>query len=297
MPKRLLILVAHPDDESFGSGGTIARYVAEGVAVHVVIATDGAAGSVVEEYANERERLVEIRDKELETAVSILGATLHKLNYRDSGYIGDPANNHPDAFIQSDLEEGTRRVVALIRQIRPQVVVTHDPTGGYFHPDHIQCNKITTPAFYAAGDASQYPDIGPAPYQPQKLYFGAFPNRWIKFFTFLMRLRGQDPKRMGRNKDIDMTRLGYPRKKVHTLVNFSRYWDVKKEASAAHASQGGGGGGTRGGLLPEWIQRRWLANEMYIRAHPPTPDGYSEKDLFAGVDLSDKVVDQARLGD
>lgn len=282
MTKKLLAILAHPDDESFGSGGTLARYVDEGVEVHIVIATDGAAGSVVEEFENDRERLAEIRAKELETAVSILGGTLHNLGYRDSGYINDPANEHPDAFIQADLDEAVCRIVKLIREIRPQVVVTHDPTGGYFHPDHIQCNKVVTPAFFAASDPDKYPELGLPPHQPQKLYYNAFPNRWIKVFAFLMRLRGQDPTQVGRNKDIDMTRLGYPRKKVHTVINYRHYFDVKRAASKEHASQGGGGGG-RNGLLPEWVQRRFLANEMYIRAHPKTPDGFDERDLFAGV--------------
>ncbi len=284
MARRLLAVLAHPDDESFGPGGTFARYAAEGVEVHIAIATDGAAGSVAEGYEEAREKLAEVRAGELEAAVSVLGATLYTLDYRDSGYINDPANQHPDAFINADETEAIGRVVRLIREIRPQVVITHDETGGYFHPDHIFCWKITTPAFHAAGDPDQFPEIGPAPYLPQRLYYTAFPNTMVKFFTFLMRLRGQDPTRAGRNKDINFTKLGLPRHKLHATIDYRAYWDVKREASARHASQGGGTGNSR--ALPEWFQRRFMARETFIRAVPPAPDGFRENDLFAGVEIS-----------
>lgn len=101
MKKALLAVLAHPDDESFGPGGTLARYAREGVDVHIAIATDGAAGSVAEGYETAREQLATVRAEELKKAVNILGATLHNLGYRDSGYIGDPANQHPAAFIQA----------------------------------------------------------------------------------------------------------------------------------------------------------------------------------------------------
>jgi LmbE family N-acetylglucosaminyl deacetylase len=279
--KRLLAVLAHPDDESFGPGGTFARYAAEGVEVHIAIATDGAAGSVVDEFQSERERLAAVREKELETAVSILGGTLHTLGYRDSGYINDPANDHPDAFMRADEQEATARVIRLIRQVRPQVVITHDETGGYFHPDHIMCWKVTTPAFHAAGDMTQFPELG-EPYQPQRLYYTAFPNRLVKMAALFMRLRGDDPTKVGRNKDIDLTRLGVDPKSLHAFVAYRDYWDVKQAASAAHASQGGGaGGGPR--WFPVWIQRRFLARDTYIRAYPPVTNGFNEGDLFAGV--------------
>lgn len=282
MKKRsLLAILAHPDDESFGPGGTLARYAAEGVDVHIAIATDGAAGSVATGHEAAREKLAEVRAQELQTAVRILGGTLHTLGYRDSGYIGDPANEHPDAFVQSDEQEAVGRVVRLIREIRPQVIITHDETGGYFHPDHIQCWKITVPAFHAAGDPAQFPEIGPAPYQPERLYFSALPNTWIKFFVFLFRLRGQDPTKFGRNQDIDMTRVGVERKNLHAFISYRDYWDVKREASAAHASQGGGNALS---WLPKSVQKLLLARDTFIRAYPPAPDGYREKDLFAGID-------------
>lgn len=165
MPKTLLAIFAHPDDESFGPGGTLAKYAAEGVDVHIAIATDGAAGSMAEGHEVEREQLASVRSKELEAAVKILGGTLHRLGYRDSGMKGDPANDDPQAWIRADEEEAVRRVVQLIRELRPHIIITHDETGGYFHPDHIQCWNITTKAFHAARGSLCFPSYrsGPPP--------------------------------------------------------------------------------------------------------------------------------------
>ncbi len=106
MTRKLLAVLAHPDDESFGIGGTLARYAAEGVEVHVAIATDGVAGSVASGYEHTLNDLIAVRQQELAAAVDILGVTLHTLDYRDSGYIGDPANGHPEAFINCDVDTG-----------------------------------------------------------------------------------------------------------------------------------------------------------------------------------------------
>jgi LmbE family N-acetylglucosaminyl deacetylase len=279
MKKALLTILAHPDDESFGPGGTLAKYSAEGVDVHIAIATDGAAGSVVDEFIDKRAELANIRARELDLAVTILGGTLHRLGYRDSGMTGDPANDHPDAFIRSDTDEAIKRVVKLIRTIRPQVVMTHDETGGYFHPDHIRCWEITTAAFHAAADDTRYPELGLPPFQAQRLYYSAFSNRWVKVFVALMRLRGQDPTQMGRNKDIDFTRLGWRPERIHTRIDCRPYAEIKRQASAAHVSQGGGGL-SRSRMIPELVQRIVFSRETFMRAHPPTPNGYRERDFF-----------------
>ena len=281
MEKKLLAVLAHPDDESFGPGGTFARYAAEGVDVHIAIATDGAAGSVVEEYTDKRDQLVEIRSEELNRAVNILGATLHTLGYRDSGYLNDPANDHPEAFINVDEYEAVGRVVKLIREIKPQVVLTHDEMGGYLHPDHIQCWKITTPAFQAAADPDKYQEFGLELHQPDRLYYSAFSNRWVKFAMFILKLRGQDPTKFGRNQDVDLTQLGVDPNEITTVIDYRPYWDVKMAASAQHASQGGGRGGPR--MIPSWIQKRFLGKDTFIRAYPQAANGLHEEDLFTGL--------------
>ena len=232
MKRTLLVVLAHPDDESFGPGGTLAKYAAEGVDVHICIATDGVAGSVEVGYEEAAKDLAEVRAHELEEAVAILGGTLHQLHYRDSGMQGDPANKHPDAFINADKHEAVGHIVRLIRRYKPQVVITNDETGGYYHPDHIRCYEITTAAFHAAADPNQYPELALEPHRPQLLYYTALPRRRLKLFSWLLRLRGQDPTAVGRNKDIDLTQLGYPAENLHTTIDFTPYWNVKMRASA-----------------------------------------------------------------
>lgn len=276
--KCLLAVLAHPDDESFGPGGTLAKYAAAGVDVHIAIATDGAAGSVVEGFEKQREQLAEVRGRELETAVAILGATLHTLGYRDSGYLGDPANEHPDALIQADEQEATGRVVALIRKVKPDVVLTHDETGGYGHPDHIYCWKITRAAFDAAADPTQYPHIGPGPHRASRLYCSAIPKRWVKVATFIMRLRGQDPTHVGRNRDIDLTKVGVDPGLITTTIDINPVWEKKQAAGAAHSSQGGGGFGR---MFPLFLRKRLLGREHFIRLQPPvTPGDRRESGFF-----------------
>jgi LmbE family N-acetylglucosaminyl deacetylase len=261
MKRTLLAVLAHPDD---------ARYSAEGVDVHVAIATDGAAGSIDENWKGDHTRLVEARLSEVEAAAGVLGVKLHMLGYRDSGYVQDPANGHPYAFINADMSEAVGRVVHLIRDLKAQVVVTHDETGTYFHPDHIQCHKVATAAFFAASDPEQYPEVGSEPFQPLRLYYQALSKRLVKVLALSLRLQGQDPKRRGRNQDIDTTQLGVPPEKITTT-----------RASAKHGSQGAGTSSMR--IFPAWLQKLAFSYETYIRAYPAVVPGNREKDLFASL--------------
>jgi len=279
MKRTLLAVLAHPDDESYGIGGTLARYAAEGVDVHVAIATDGAAGSIDESWQGDRSKLVEARYEELDAAAEVLGVTLHRFGYRDSGYIGDKANENPKAFINSDEMEVVGRVNDLFNEIQPDVVITHDETGGYFHPDHIHCYKITSSAFYSTADNQVDQNNGPERFQPKRLYYTAFPNSWVKVVMFLMRLRGVDPSRAGRNQDIDFTKVGVPPGKINASISYSKYWELKRMASSKHGSQGGGTSFNR--IFPAWFQKMVFARESYIRAYPPVPEGFREKDLFS----------------
>ena len=278
MKRTLLAVLAHPDDESYGLGGTLARYADEGVDVHVAIATDGAAGSIDEKWQGDHKRLVDARTQEVSRAAEVLGVTLHMMGYSDSGYIGDPANKNPNAFINVDRDEAICQVVKLIRSLRPEVVITHDETGGYFHPDHIQCNEITTPAFYAAGKADHYPEIGLAPFHPQRLYYSALSHRWVQIAMLFMRLRGINPKKVGRNKDIDLSTIGVDPKLITTSIDYRRYWETKRLAGFEHGSQGGGT--SFGRLMPQMLQKQVFGRETFIRAHPAPPPGLREKDLF-----------------
>src|ERR687887_87661 len=146
---------AHPDDECFGGGGTLARYAAEGCNTVLVTCTAGEEGEIVDpdmDPAAVKPRLADVRLGELNAAVGVLGIHhLELLGYRDSGMAGTPANDDPRSFNQADPDEATRRLVALIRRHKPQVLFTYAEDGGYGHPDHIKAHQITVAAFDAAG--------------------------------------------------------------------------------------------------------------------------------------------------
>ncbi len=149
----VLFVHAHPDDESMGTGGTIARLVAEGVRVDLVTCTDGAEGEIHDPTLDPEEarpRLAQIRSLELACSVEALGGGAvhqHLLGYRDSGMIGTEANSHADSFWQADLDEATRRLVEIVRSARPAVIVSYDENGNYGHPDHINAAKIARLAY------------------------------------------------------------------------------------------------------------------------------------------------------
>lgn len=170
---------AHPDDESMGSGGTIARLAAHGYRVDLVTCTDGAEGEIHDptlDHEEARPRLAEIRRAELACSIDALGAgavNLHLLGYRDSGMMGTDANGHPDAFWNADLEEATRRLVEIVRDARPTAIVTYDENGNYGHPDHINAARIAREAYAAAGDSTRFPDAG-TPCEVDRFYEIAF---------------------------------------------------------------------------------------------------------------------------
>ena len=284
-----MLAFPHPDDESFGPGGTIAKYAREGVDVHYVCATRGEVGTVEPELLKPYEHLPEdqqlgaLRGQELRCAADILGLTgLHYLGYRDSGMTGSPDNQHPRAFINADPDQVTGQLVKIIRSIRPQVIVTFDPFGGYGHPDHIFIHHRTTEAFRAAGDPSCYPEAG-APYQPQKLYWSVFPRGLLKFFVKALPLVGRDPEKFGRNHDVNLREIASHDYPATTHIDIWSYQAIKQAASQCHTSQFSSGPG-QFNRLPHFIQRRLLGYEHFRRVEPSF-DGSRliERDLFEGV--------------
>ncbi|GAA3195288.1 hypothetical protein GCM10020255_096820 [Rhodococcus baikonurensis] len=177
--KRLLLVHAHPDDETITTGGTIARYASEGVEVTVLTCTLGEEGEVIGDawaglVASEADQLGGYRIAELSAALSALGSAAPRFldgagRYRDSGMIGTPSAANPRAFVNARLDEAVGAVVAVIREIRPHVVITYDPNGGYGHPDHIQAHAITTAAVEAAATTA-YPETG-EPWSTPKFYW------------------------------------------------------------------------------------------------------------------------------
>ena len=277
----ILAVLAHPDDEAFGLGGTLAYYARQGNNVYLVCATRGEAGMMDPEHLGNFKTIADRREAELRCAAQTLGLKeVFFLDYRDSGMPGSEDNKHPNAQINHPVEEVAGKVARYIRELKPDVVLTFDPIGGYRHPDHIHIQKATTLAFEKADDVSFHPEAG-SPFKPLALYYHLFPREFLKWATRLMPLLGMNPRKWGRNKDIDLKSLVNVEFPTHARIDIRDIIDVKREASACHASQGGIL--MRRGLMG-FATRTLEKHEDYMRAYPPT-NGKTKvvKDLFERI--------------
>ncbi|UCF60726.1 MAG: PIG-L family deacetylase [Anaerolineaceae bacterium] len=276
---RLLAVLAHPDDESFGPGGTLALYASRGVDVHLICATNGEAGEVKPELLKGYDHVRQLRLDELRCATSILGLKdVHLLGYRDSGMPGSPDNQHPEALAVAPISEVASRITTLIRQIRPQVILTFDPQGGYHHPDHIAVHRATVEAFSAAGDPNRYPN-GLSPFKPKKLYYHVFSHRYFRLLVLLLPIFGIDPRRWGRNADIDLVEITSHSFTIHARIDIRSVAEIKSKAAACHKSQSG----PPTSRIFSWLTRLTAGRETFMRAHPSAHEGLLERDLFEGI--------------
>ena len=312
----LLLVHAHPDDEAMTTGGLIAMAVDAGRRVDLVTCTDGAEGEIHDpslDIEEARPRLAQIRRAELDCSLDALGGgkiNLHLLGYRDSGMMGTDANAHPEAFWQSDLDEATERLVRIVREARPAVVVSYDENGGYGHPDHINAHRIAFAAFDAAADAGRYPDAGP-PHEVAKLYQTAFPReRWFGLMM-AMKERGislpwdfdetvetyaadqlnpsnaEAVRQAGEQLEAGEGAgdFGTPEAAITTRIDVSAVADRKRACMACHRTQAQDLGWLL--ALPDDLAADALSPESLIlrrwRGHEPLPDGLDEDDLFAGL--------------
>lgn len=183
--RRLLLVHAHPDDESIGNGATMARYAAEGAGVTLVTCTLGEEGEVIGAdlahlAAGREDRLGAHRSTELDAAMRELGVTDHRFlggegRYRDSGMMGVPSNDRPGAFWRADVDEAADLLAAVIREVRPQVLVTYDANGGYGHPDHIQAHRVAMRGWELAAEPGHRPELG-EPHTVAKVYWNCVPR-------------------------------------------------------------------------------------------------------------------------
>jgi LmbE family N-acetylglucosaminyl deacetylase len=277
--RRLLAVFAHPDDESFGPGGTLARYAHQGCQVDLVCATRGEAGESDLDDLGDCEDLACRREEELRCAADVLGLTsVHILGYRDSGMAGSASSQHPNALAQADPAFLAGQVAAWIRELRPQVVLTFDSFGGYGHPDHVAMHHATKRAFERVRKG-----LLAAEDQPQKLYYTTSPRRALRWAVRLLPLLGRDPSAMGKNQDIDLREIAAHETPITTRIDVHRYYDTRQQAGACHSSQLSGPSSIFG-WLPKWLVRRLLGTESFYRAFPPFGDNDPlERDLFAGV--------------
>jgi len=278
MTKTLLAVLAHPDDESFGLGGTLALYARKGYDTYLLCATRGEAGSVDDEHLRGFKNIADMRTAELDCAAEHLGLKgVFFLGYRDSGMTGSEDNQHPDAQINHPEDEVAGRVVKYIRELKPDVVLTFDPIGGYRHPDHIHIHNATVLAFEKADDGSFHPEAG-SPFKPRGLYFQVFPRWFLRVMTRIMPVFGKDPSKWGRNGDINLKELAEVYFPVHVRLNVRPVSEAKHRASECHVSQGGGQ--MRRGLMG-FVTRMFGEHEDYMRAYPPVDDSFKRRyDLF-----------------
>jgi len=275
--RKLLAILAHPDDETFGIGGTLALYAAQGVKTYLVCTTRGEAGDMPAVLLEGFQSAAERREYELRCAAEKLGlAGVHLLGYRDSGMVGTPDNLHPDALINASLEEVTRKIAHYIREIRPQVVITHDPIGGYRHPDHITPHQAATAAFFTAADPDDIGDL--LPFTAQKLYFHSLSKIFLRFSVRMMLLTGKDPRKFGRNHDIDLLSISETNFPTHAVINYRSVVKIRNQASACHVSQGGATQSLTRRLL-QWISPK----ETFMQAYPKPQEWKISDDLFENI--------------
>ncbi|MFC1899628.1 PIG-L deacetylase family protein [Chloroflexota bacterium] len=282
--KTMVYFGAHPDDESFGVGSTLAQYAASGVNVYYVCSTGGEEGTVEPLFLENFNSIKELREYEMKCAAEVLGlAGVYNLGYRDSGMPSSESNKHPKSMVMAGTDEIAGRVVKILREIKPDVVVTHDSGGGYGHPDHIATHNGVEKAFYAASDPDHYPEAG-APFQPSKLYFAVRSRNLMRIMVKLMPFFGQDPHHFGRNGDVDLTKRMMAKHPIHAVIRLNKESvKIRNRATACHASQTSGPR-RRPGLfrIMGLIQKLHGPKDSFMRAYP-SPDGHREKDLFEGL--------------
>jgi mycothiol S-conjugate amidase len=287
----VLSVHAHPDDEASKGAATMARYASEGVRTVLVTCTGGEAGDILNPEADTedvRADLAAVRRRELDDAVRIIGYdALYLLGYRDSGMADTEPNAHPENFANADLDEAVGRLVAIVREERPQVIVGYARDRVYAHPDHVRVHEITVLAFERAGDPDWYPEAG-APWQPAKLYYtsGFTKERIQSMHDWFVEQGEESPftKWMERI-DADAADDTVDADVTTTRIDVRDFLDVGRAALLAHRTQ----------VAPDSFFFR-VPLEVAQERHPweeyalaralvdtGRVDGEYETDLFAGV--------------
>ena len=287
--RRLLLVHAHPDDESIGTGATMAKYAAEGAGVTLVTCTLGELGEIIPPElahlaADADGGLGQYRIGELAAACAALGVTDHRFlggpgRWRDSGMMGLPTNDAPGSFWQADLDEAAGELLRVIREVRPQVLISYDSNGFYGHPDHIQAHRVARRAFELADGL-----VG-------KFYATALPRSVLVGAVEAMRQRQQDGSFPGGGPDfrnvesVDDFPFGVPDEDVTTEIDATAYLDQKLAAMRAHATQIAVDSPFF--TFSDGVGQRAFGREYYTLLVGPRGRGSGpydrESDLFAGI--------------
>lgn len=272
-PLTLMAVHAHPDDEATGTGGVLARYAAEGIRTVLVTCTDGGCGDgpggvKPGDPGHDPAAVALLRRQELEASCDVLKISdLEMLDYADSGMMGWPSNDAPGSFWQTPVQEGAARLADLMRQYRPDVVVTYDENGFYGHPDHIQAHRITMAALEMTA-------LTP------KVYWTTMPRSMMQRFGEIMREFHEDMPEPDPAEAAALAEIGLPDDEITTWVDTTAFSGQKFDSLAAHASQGENifflrMGKERFGEL--------MGMETFVRVRDTTGAAVPENDLFAGL--------------
>ncbi|MFD5782911.1 N-acetyl-1-D-myo-inositol-2-amino-2-deoxy-alpha-D-glucopyranoside deacetylase [Streptomyces sp. NPDC126933] len=287
--RRLLLVHAHPDDESINNGATMARYAAEGAQVTLVTCTLGEEGEVIlpdlaHLAAGRDDTLGAHRIGELTAAMRELGVTDHRFlggpgRFRDSGMMGLEQNHRENAFWNADVDAAAGYLVEVIRELRPQVLVTYDPHGGYGHPDHIQAHRVAMRAADLAADAAVRPELGP-PHTIGKIYWNRVPRSVAEEGFARLRAAGADFPGVAAIDDIPGV---VDDAEITAAIDGGPYATRKAAAMRAHATQIAVDGPFF--ALSNDLGQPIFAAEYYqlVRGTSGAPAGERENDLFAGV--------------
>jgi len=305
----LMTVHAHPDDETVGTGGTMAKYAAEGERVVLVTCTRGELGEIVAPELDTPEnhrRLGEIRAAELEEALGVLGVTeWENLGYYDSGMMGAPGNHDPRCFWQAPIDDAIRRLVWLVRRHRPDVMTTYNDFGGYGHPDHIRTHQVAVGAFSRAGDPDWYREqlapehggTGPAldsgsvaPWIPSKLYEQVIPASVRTAMQERIEAMGRrglwsppedaTPAQLAEHEEY-LAKMLVPDEAITTRVDISNVLDAKWQAILRHATQISLESPFMAFGIDGW--REFWSVESFILRESRVPATPPETDLFAGL--------------
>lgn len=265
---RLLAAFAHPDDEGFGSGGTLAMLAARGARVTLVCGTNGDVGEISDPALATPDTLAQVRQQELRDAMAVTGvADIRFLNYRDSGMAGTDDNQHPNSLHQADPGKVVQALLDIIRETQPDIVITHDPSGGYGHPDHRAMCRHATAACLEAVEMQ---------YAPQaRLYYVCFPrSNFQRMWHKMVEMNITPPFA---NRDID--KVGTPDDEVTTVLDISPYVDIKIESLNCHRTQISSDGPFA--QLPREMMREIMGTEYYTLVMPENRG--PEADLLASL--------------
>jgi N-acetyl-1-D-myo-inositol-2-amino-2-deoxy-alpha-D-glucopyranoside deacetylase len=282
--RRLLLVHAHPDDEVTGTGATMAHYASTGARVTLVTCTLGEEGEIhvpalAQLEAAQADQLGGYRLVELERACAALGVTDHRFlggpgRYRDSGMMGLETNNHPRAFWQADLDEAAAMLVEIMREVRPQVMITYDANGFYGHPDHIQAHRVAMRAAELAGVDG-----------PEKIYWTAMPRSVLK--EGMEAFRQLDDNPFAGVENVEDLPFGHADDEIAARIDGTDLYDQKMAAMKAHATQIPDNSwlyGIAGDFGGEFMGVEFFLLAQGERGEGEGPHGW-ESDLFSGLDI------------